>query len=182
MIDRVILAAPSRLAYFQDQLPNSKINYGDAVHPGSGNGWVTYPAFGGAVAGIGIRASAVVVMVERNPSSAPRWPGIGCRNAGVTMTSVGGWPVRGSDCLGCEPTGLLGDLQCDATDPAAHRSSGQTGPGRRVRSGLVVRLSRRHRGISTLKPCGMLRRRCGPNRPYGTHRRPAGGTGYSPRS
>jgi hypothetical protein len=30
----------------------------------SGNGWVTCPAFGGAVAAIGIRASAVVMMVE----------------------------------------------------------------------------------------------------------------------
>jgi len=42
--------------------------------------------------------------------------------------------------------------------------------------------TRRHRGFSTLKPCGMLRRRCGPNRPYGTRRRAAGGTGFSPRS
>jgi len=34
MTDRAIPAALSRLAYFQDQLPNSKINYDDAVDPG----------------------------------------------------------------------------------------------------------------------------------------------------
>jgi hypothetical protein len=34
MTDRVIPAAPGRVAHFQDQLPDSKINYGQAVHSG----------------------------------------------------------------------------------------------------------------------------------------------------
>jgi hypothetical protein len=35
MTDRAIPAAPSRVAHFQDQLPDSKIISGQAVHSGS---------------------------------------------------------------------------------------------------------------------------------------------------
>jgi hypothetical protein len=38
MTDRAIPAAPSRVAHFQDQLPDSKIISGQAVHSGSMTG------------------------------------------------------------------------------------------------------------------------------------------------